>query len=174
MIKPLPPTSPHAETTFMSPTWSVSCIIPVPKEVWREEQCPCVSPYTPVPHTCPSRLHDTTVCCKYCCTVCNYQIIPLSKAPPAAPSHSWVRPGNPEGEPFEESFRVISVWDAIVYSCKIAFLSKEWCYLKNKQKTQKTRIANKFLNNVSWFNCYLPSSISLLFSCFLLVMKPES
>lgn len=44
-------------------------------------------------------------------------------------------------------------------------------FKKAKTKNKKIRIANKFLNNVYIGLLYLPSSIFLLFSCFLEVTK---
>lgn len=130
---------------------------------------PVTTPHTPAHPSSPGSTTSQSYCCKYCCTVCNHQLIPLSKASPAAPSRLWERPGNLEGVTFREELQGHLCVRRYVYSCKIAFLSKEWCYLKNKQKKQKTRIANKFLNNV--YTGFIVSSTSFLFLCFLQVTK---
>lgn len=60
----------------------------------------------------------TASCCKYCCTVCNHQITP-SQRPRLGPFSPRERPGNREELQGHLCVR------RYVYSCKIAFLSKE-------------------------------------------------
>lgn len=69
-----------------------SCIVLVFRETWELDSASIVTPMpVTIPDTCtphtfpPGSTTSQSYYCKYCCTVCNHQTIPLSKALPAAP-----------------------------------------------------------------------------------------
>lgn len=69
-----------------------SCIVLIFRETWELDSASIVTPMpVTIPNTCtphtspPGSTTSQSYYCKYCCTVCNHQTIPLSKALPAAP-----------------------------------------------------------------------------------------
>lgn len=57
-IKPLPIC---VLSLLLCPQENLSCAMPVPREAWKDEQASRPLIHTCPSHTCPSRLHDTTV-----------------------------------------------------------------------------------------------------------------
>lgn len=141
--QPIHAFSPHVlllRHTFMPPNQAVSCLFSERRGNWTvpplSPQClsPSPTPAHPILSLQAPRPRSLTIVN----IVVQFVIIKQSRyqRPCLLRLSLLRRPGNLQGAAFPEELQGDLCVRCYVYSCKIAFLSKEWCYLKNKQKTK--------------------------------------